>query len=83
MRKSVVILISVGSLVFFSGLVYYGWTHRWGGTMDTTLEEPLVLAMPQMDKELTLQLDDFDACICCTRMMGNVCEMLLNNPEDV
>lgn len=59
MRKSVVILISVVTLALFIGLVHYGWTHRWGGTMDTTVEEPAVLSMPYVDKELTLELDDF------------------------
>ena len=59
MNKTVVILISLVCLVFFAGLLHYGWTNRWGGHMDTTIQDPLVLAMPQLDKDLTLIAEDF------------------------
>ena len=59
MNKSVVILISLLCLVFFAGLLHYGWTNRWGGHMDTTIQDPLVLAMPRLEKDLTLIAEDF------------------------
>lgn len=60
MSRGVVILISVAMTAIFACLVYYGWTHRWGGAMDTTIQKPLVLAMRQIDESLTLQSSDFD-----------------------
>ncbi len=59
MSKRVVILISLATVLFFGWLLHYGWTNRWGGKMDTTIQAPLVLNMPQLDKELTLTLDNF------------------------
>ncbi len=47
MNRGLVILISVLSVAVFAGLAYYGWTHRWGGEMDTAVEPALVLAMPR------------------------------------
>lgn len=64
MKTSVVILICLVVIIGFAGLVNYGWTHRYGGEMDTTLQETLVLAMPRMDQDLDLAPDDlavFDA----------------------
>ena len=61
MKKPVVILISAVALAFFVFLVHYGWTHRWGGEMDTTVQEPLVLTMPYLDEELALENYQFDA----------------------
>ncbi len=63
MKKPVVILISAVALAFFVWLVHYGWTHRWGGEMDTTVQEPLVLTMVYLDKELALESYDFDAAV--------------------
>ncbi len=60
MKRGVVILISVLCVVAFAGLVVYGWQHRWGGRMDTTVQPPLVLTMPKLDRTLTLAPEDFD-----------------------
>ncbi len=59
MNRGVVFLIILLTVVVFAGLVQYGWTNRWGGKMDTTVEPPLVLAMPQLDKSLSLDDSDF------------------------
>ena len=60
MSRRTVVAISLLVVGIFAGLVYYGWTHRWGGQMDTTVEPYLTLHMPQMDKELALTPEDFD-----------------------
>lgn len=62
MTRISVYLIIIVFVMGFSGLVYYGWTNRWGGSMDNTILErqALVLTMPQMDKELTLSATDLD-----------------------
>ncbi len=62
MTRISVYLIIIVFVIGFSCLVYYGWTNRWGGSMDNTILErqPLVLTMPQIDKELTLGPTDLD-----------------------
>ena len=59
-RRSVVLLISVAAVYIFASLAYYGWKNRWGAPMDTTVEAPLVLTMPHMNKQLQLVESDFD-----------------------
>ena len=63
MSRGVVWSICIISVLFFAGLVYYGWTHRWGGPMDTTVVEPAVLTMQRLDKTVTLDSPDMDAGI--------------------
>ena len=62
-RRSVVLLISVACVYIFASLAYYGWKNRWGAPMDTTIEVPLTLAMPYVDKQLQLAVEDFDDSI--------------------
>ncbi len=59
MNKRVVILISLATVIFFAGLLHYGWTNRWGGDMDTTIQPSLVLEMPRINKNLPLTLENF------------------------
>ncbi len=62
-RRSVVLLISVACVYIFASLAYYGWKNRWGAPMDTTVEAPLTMAMPYLDKQLQLAVEDFDDSI--------------------
>ena len=62
-RRSVVLLISVACLFIFAALTHYGWKTRWGAPMDTTVQSPLMLAMPYVDKQLQLAEGDFDDSI--------------------
>jgi heme/copper-type cytochrome/quinol oxidase subunit 2 len=59
-RITVVVGISVLSLALFVGLVYYGWTHRWGALATIDIKEPLELAMPRLEHALELEPGDFD-----------------------
>ncbi|MDK1031383.1 MAG: ethylbenzene dehydrogenase-related protein [Planctomycetia bacterium] len=63
MNRGVIFVIIVSSLALFAGLVHYGWTHRWGGPMDTEVEPTPVLVMPLVQKALTLDAEDFDDAV--------------------
>ncbi len=62
-RRSVVLLMSVACVFIFAALAHYGWKMRWGAPMDTTVESPLSLAMPYVDKQLQLAEGDFEDSI--------------------
>ena len=60
MNRRTIFIICLFSATLFFGLVYYGWTYRWGGPGDTTVIPPPVLAMPQRAGGLSLEADNFE-----------------------
>ena len=63
MSRRTIAIICLFTVAMFLGLVYYGWTYRWGGPGDTTVTPPPVLAMPTHAADLSLDPADFDAAV--------------------
>ena len=63
MNRRTIAIICLFAAALFLGLVYYGWTYRWGGPGDTTVTPPPVLAMPDHAADLSLDPADFDAAV--------------------
>lgn len=63
MNRTAVVTISVLTVTLFAGLVYYGWTNRWGGPSESRIEPPSELAMPARPLSLKLEPGDFEAAV--------------------
>lgn len=58
-NKVIVVILILLTLGVFGGLVYYGWTHRYGSAETYQLQEPRLLAVSyQPEEELTLKPED-------------------------
>jgi hypothetical protein len=55
-----VFIISAIVVMLFAGLVYYGWTYRWGAPTEVSIEEPPALVLPRRASTLNLEPGDFD-----------------------
>ena len=59
MKKRTVLLISLVAVAGFAGLVYYGWSNRWGAPMTRGLQKAPVVKVPQLDRSVDLEPSAF------------------------
>ncbi|MHC4788406.1 MAG: ethylbenzene dehydrogenase-related protein [Planctomycetota bacterium] len=60
MSRRTIFIVCAVFVALFGGLVYYGWTYRWGAPSQVSVQEPPVLAMPRLDSRLTAEQADFE-----------------------